>query len=112
MAKVEPGQFPQLRAPLVQVAYVLSGVDYPPLRISNRKFIFAGPKRPVEGKWIPFDFDLHADFQREWGAVPERYEWIRVLYEARFDNYQVGNKSELRATVYYDDLYLGDGPSS
>lgn len=112
MAKVAPGHIPGLRVGLVQVAYVLTGVDSRPLRISNRKFIFAGPKRPIEDEWIPFDFDLHADFQREWGAVPQQFEWIRVLFEARFDHYSSANKSELRGTVYYDDLYLGDGPTS
>jgi len=109
MAKMSPGESLIPRMPLVQVAYVLTGVDQRPVTVGNRRFIFAGPKEPKQDEWMRFDFDLHADFRREWGGVPHKFEWVRVLYEARFDRYEPTGMPALSGSVYFDDLYLGDG---
>ena len=49
------------------------------------------------------------DFQRLWGAVPQGYEKIRVLFEVRYDD-KAQDEGPLEADVYYDDLYSGPLP--
>ena len=103
----EAQDFPELRGSPVQLSYVLAGVDAPPFRIRNRKFLFAGPKEPETGEWVAFDFDMHADFKATWGRVPARFGKVRVFFEARFDDPQPA--ADLKADVYFDDLYFGRG---
>lgn len=100
-------EFPALRGSPVQLSYVLAGIEHPPFRIGNRRFIFAGPLEPVTGEWVRFDFDLHAGFIEQWGRVPRDFGTLRVFFEARFDDKHPA--PDLSATVYFDDLYLGDG---
>lgn len=93
----------------VQLAWVLGGINRPPFRILNRKFIFAGPLEIPQDRWVGFEFDLHRDFQEQWGFVPQEFEKIRILFEARYDGRQPGH-GEVSGEVFYDDLYLGDQP--
>jgi hypothetical protein len=60
--------------------------------------------------WTHFEVPLRADFERLWGVVPEGYDWLDILFEARWDHMPRG--TGVRADVYYDDLYLdyGAGP--
>lgn len=90
----------------IQIRYILTGITKPPLGIGNAKFLFLGKPEPQQRRWIRFERDLHADFLKSWGHVPEKFEKIRVLFEARYD--QKGPGTELSADVYYDALYLGD----
>jgi hypothetical protein len=88
----------------------LAGIDKPPLQIANARYrLVAGPEIGEE-KWIRFDLDLHADFQRQWGSVPKGYSKIRVLFEVRYDEKEAGD-GEVRADAYYDDLYLASEDS-
>ncbi len=97
------------RDPL-QLAWILCGIDEPPFAIANRKFVFVGPREPVEGEWVAFDIDVHETLRREWGVnhpASLAFESVRIFFEARFDGYTefdgpVGGK------VYYDDVYFGD----
>ena len=98
---------PDKRMPL-QVAWVLAGIDREPFRIANRKFIFAGPLEMPQDRWVTFEFDLHRDFQTAWGIVPDGFEKLRILFEARYDGWQPG-QGEVSGDVFFDDLYLGDG---
>ena len=41
-----------------------------------------------------------------WGAVPEGFDKMRVLFEVRYDEKQAG-ATPAEADVYYDDLYMG-----
>ncbi|MCA9298411.1 MAG: hypothetical protein KDA28_05055, partial [Phycisphaerales bacterium] len=95
-----------MRSGSYQIAYTLAGVAQPPLRIANRKFILSGVVEPVEDEWIFFEFDLHDDFRKQWRLIPSNYEFVRVLFEVRYDD-----KDEAEpvgaARVYYDDLYIG-----
>lgn len=70
----------------LQVAYTLAGVQEPPLQIGNRRFILSGPKDPVIGEWIPFEFNPRADFKAQWGVDITNFEYVRVLYEVRYDD--------------------------
>jgi len=99
--------FPELGGSPVQISFVLAGIDSPPFRISNRKFIFVGPKEPASGEWVNFDFDIHAAFKAHWGRVPKQFGKVRVFFEARFDERRPA--PDLNALVWFDDLYLGDG---
>ena len=93
--------------PNYQLRYVLSGIDRPPLQIVNAKYVFSGISEVQQGRWKNFDFDLHSDFRRHWGQVPEGFTKLRILFEVRYDEKTAG-EDEVRADVYYDDLYLGE----
>lgn len=100
--------FAELNAPSAQLAFVLAGIDRSPFRISNRRFAFAGPLEPELGRWIPFEFDLHQQFERHWGKVPAEIEKLRFFAEARFDGFARTGGRRARALVYFDALRLED----
>lgn len=91
----------------VQLSYVLTGIKSKPTFFMNRKFDFTESKKLKENHWIYFNKDLHADFIKHWGVVPEPVDKIRVLFEARFDD-RLPDEQQVYADVYYDDLYFGD----
>jgi hypothetical protein len=91
----------------VQLSYVLAGLSKPPFGSFNRSFEFLGPQDPAEGEWIRFERDLHADFRKHYGVVPEDFSSIRLLFEVRFDGRDPAKDAEANARVWYDDLYLG-----
>ena len=88
-----------------QIRYILTGIDEEPFAISNAKFVFLGEKEPTMNEWVPFQVNVKQDFLDLWGAVPEGYDFIRLLYEVRYDDKQPQAPSE--ADVFYDDLYFG-----
>lgn len=90
----------------IQIRYILTGMTEPPFAITNARFVFLGEREPVQGRWVRFERDLHQDFLHQWGHVPERFDKIRVLFEARYDDKEMG--TELAADIYYDALYLGE----
>lgn len=104
----QPENFPEMGALPVQLSIVLTGVDAPPVEIANRRFVFEGPAEPELGRWIPFDIDLQEAFRSHWGRVPEGVIGLRVVAEARFDDYRRGRDRHARADVYLDALHLGD----
>jgi len=93
-----------------QIRYLLAGIDSPPFAIGNAHFVFLSRDDAPQGQWVRFERNLRDDFARLWGAVPEGFENIRVLFEVRYDDKKVG-EGPLSADVYYDDLYLGPAPS-
>lgn len=88
-----------------QVRYYLAGIEQAPFRLANARVRFIGSGPPALGEWVRFEIPLRRDFERLWGEVPERFERISVLYEARWDNMPAG--SGVVADVYYDDLFVG-----
>ncbi len=90
-----------------QIRYPLAGISEDPFKISisNAFFVFIGTEEPRIGEWVYFERNIKQDFQQLWGAVPEGFANIRVLFEVRYDNKETGAPTE--AEVYYDDLYLG-----
>ncbi len=104
----DPARMPGgVRANNYQLALTLAGVDAPPLpNVVNRRFVVSGPVEPRQGEWVFFEIDLIAAFEREWGIRPDEFAYLRVFFEARYDERKPGESA--RATVYYDDLYLGD----
>jgi len=93
--------------PNYQIRYLMAGIDKPPLQIANARYRLVAGSEIREERWVRFDLDLHADFQRQWGSVPKGYSKIRVLFEVRYDEKEAGD-GEGRADAYYDDLYLGE----
>ena len=89
-----------------QLRYLLAGIDREPFAIGNAQFIYFSQEEPVQGQWVPFETNVKDDFQRYWGAVPENFEKIRILFEVRYDDKVKGDGAP-RANVYYDDLYFG-----
>ena len=71
-----PGGYPNH-----QIRYILAGIDEEPFAIDNAHFVFLdGEDLPLE-QWVPFEANVRDDFQRLWGAAPEGFEKIRVLFE-------------------------------
>lgn len=96
-----PGNFPNY-----QIRYLLAGIDEPPFQISNARFVFVGKDEPVTGRWVYFERNLRDDFEELWGALPEMFLQIRILFEVRYDDKPAGS-GEVKADVFYDDLYVG-----
>lgn len=90
----------------IQIRYVLTGIAEPPFVINNGRFVFVGDGEPILGRWVRFERDLHSDFLKYWGHIPENFEKIRVLFEARYDDKEPG--TELSADVYFDALFIGE----
>ncbi len=88
-----------------QIRYILAGIDEEPFVINNAHFVFLDGEDPPLEQWVPFEVNVRDDFQRLWGAVPEGFAKIRVLFEVRYDSKAPGETPE--ADVHYDDLYFG-----
>jgi len=89
-----------------QIRYPLAGISEEPFAISNAFFVFLGKDEPKQGEWVYFERNIKQDFEELWGAVPEGFDKIRVLFEVRYDDKQAG-LVPAEADVYYDDLYMG-----
>lgn len=89
-----------------QLRYLLAGIDREPFRIGNAQFIYISQEEPVQNQWVSFEADVKNDFQRYWGAVPDGYDKLRILFEVRYDD-KVSGDGAPRADVFYDDLYFG-----
>jgi len=88
-----------------QLRFYLAGVREPPFLLGNAKFDFVSKQPPRPGEWTYFEIPLREQFQRQWGLVPEHYDRLRVLFEARWDARPPG--SSIVADAYFDDLFLG-----
>jgi hypothetical protein len=88
-----------------QIRYPLAGISEPPFQLSNARFLFVGKDEPAQGQWVHFERNIKQDFEDAWGAVPQGFSKIRMLFEARYDDKSAG--TEGKADVYYDDLYIG-----
>lgn len=88
-----------------QIRYYLAGLKQIAFRLSNAKLVFVKRGEPELGAWIRFDIPLKEDWMRLWGVVPEGYESIRVLFEARWDQKPAGKP--VHAEITYDDLFFG-----
>lgn len=88
-----------------QIRYYLAGVNTPPFRLRNAKLEFVTREPPRLDEWVYFEIPLRSDFERLWGRVPEDFERIHLLFEARWDNKPTG--SRIHADVYFDDLFAG-----
>ena len=89
-----------------QIRYILAGINRPPFNISNAMFIYVGTEEPAPDGWVYFERNVRQDFIDQWGAVPEGFSYIRVLFEVRYDGKEEG-VTDPSADVFYDDLYLG-----
>ena len=89
-----------------QMRYPLAGISEDPFKIGNAHFVYVSKEEPRTGEWVYFEGNIKEDFLELWGAVPEGYDYIRVLFEVRFDDKQPGD-TPAEADVYYDDLYMG-----
>lgn len=100
-----PKNFPTT-SPNYQIRYLLAGIDSPPFAIGNAYFVFLSREEPVQGEWVHFEVPVKEDFENLWGAAPEDYEKLRILFEVRWDEKAAGDGAP-EADVYYDDLYIG-----
>jgi hypothetical protein len=89
-----------------QIRYPLAGISEEPFPISNAYFVFLSRDEPKQGEWVYFERNLHQDFEELWGAVPEGFDKMRILFEVRYDDKEAG-PAPAEADAYYDDLYMG-----
>ncbi len=89
-----------------QIRYLLAGINQDPFAIGNAMFVYLSKEEPQTGQWVPFKVNVKQDFLDLWGAVPEGFERIRMLFEVRYDDKLPGSGTP-EADVYYDDLYFG-----
>jgi hypothetical protein len=94
---------PPRRLENFQLRYYLAGVAKPAFELVNGRILFVSRELPVLGEWIHFEVPVAADLMREWGVRPEGHDFIRLLFEARWDNLSSGGS--VHADVYFDDLY-------
>ena len=91
-----------------QIRMVITGMDVPSYNLSNARYFFADPDRPVTPpteEWVYFQMKPARWFAEAWGEAPPPGSRLRVFYEARFDDRDPDD--EVLAPVYFDDLYLG-----
>lgn len=93
-----------------QIRYILAGIQSPPFAIANADFVFLTREDPLVGDWVDFSRNIADDFKEAWGAVPEHFEKIRVLFEVRYDD-KLAGEGPVVSDVYYDDLYMGPAPA-
>ncbi len=86
-----------------QIRYYLAGAREAAVTISNAKIEIRSGDPPPLKEWVRFDLPVRRDFERLWGAVPEDYEKVRFLFEARWDKKR-DRGSVVKSNVYYDDL--------
>lgn len=86
-----------------QLRYYLAGADRPAFRLANGRILLLSRALPVQGEWVHFEVPVREHLLREWGVVPEGHEFIRLLFEARWDGLPAG--ASVHADVYFDDLY-------
>ncbi len=89
-----------------QIRYLLDGIDEEPFEIANAHFVFLGNAEPTLDEWVYFEVNLAEDFRRFWGAVPEGYSKMRILFEGAYSDKMAG-EAGVQADIYYDDLYMG-----
>jgi hypothetical protein len=92
--------------PNYQMRYPLAGISEEPFEIANAFFVFLTKEEPRTGEWVYFERNIKEDFQQSWGAAPEGFSKLRVLFEVRYDDKAAG-ATPAEADVYYDDLYMG-----
>ena len=89
-----------------QIRYLLAGISEEPFPIANAYFVFLSKEDPRTGEWVYFERNIKQDFEQLWGAAPEGFSKMRLLFEVRYDEKQAG-PAPANADVYYDDLYMG-----
>jgi len=89
-----------------QIRYPLAGISEEPFPIANAYFVFLSKEDPRTGEWVYFERNIKQDFEALWGAAPEGFSKMRLLFEVRYDEKQAG-PAPANADVYYDDLYMG-----
>ncbi len=97
------GEFPNH-----QVHYILAGTASDPGPETNIRNVQLGDELTLN-QWVRFQADLSQDFSELWGAVPEGFELIRLVFEVRFEDKEPGS-APVQADVFFDDLYLGPPP--
>ena len=91
-----------------QLRSYIAGLSQPAFLLTNARLRFLTREPPQLARWVHFELPVRQAFEEDWGLVPEGFEYLRVLIEARWDNMVPG--SAVYADVYYDDLYLDFGP--
>jgi hypothetical protein len=93
-----------------QIHYLLAGIDQEPGEVLNAHFVFLSREDPRQDEWVYFQADVGDDFEQLWGAIPEGYSSLRVLFRVVYED-RVGEEP-VEADVYFDDLYFGSASAN
>lgn len=88
-----------------QMRYLLAGAADQPGEVRNARFVFLSREEPQQNEWVHFQASVQDDYQELWGAIPEGYSGLRVMFRLVYEDKTAGEPVE--ADVYFDDLYLG-----
>ncbi len=105
---ISPGSPDATHLDNYQIRYYLGGVTEPPFELTNARLQNVRPGPPPIREWVYFEMPVRDDFESLWGRVPADYDYLRVFFEARWDNKEAG--AALSADIYYDDLFFGFEP--
>ena len=94
------GEFPNH-----QVHYILAGTASDPDLETNIRNVQLGDELTLN-QWVRFQANLSQDFSELWGAIPEGFELIRLVFEVRYEDKEPGS-APVQADVSFDDLFLG-----
>ena len=86
-----------------QMRYYLGGAKKPAFQLLNARIKFVAKELPAFREWTHFEVKLREDIKKEWGILPDGHDFIRLLFEARWDNLPKGGS--VKADVFFDDLY-------
>lgn len=90
-----------------QIRFVLAGTPTAPFALTNARYEFVSREPPKLAEWVRFEIPVRRKFLEDLGVVPDRFEFVRLLFEARWDGLPAGTPVE--ALVTYDDLFFGYG---
>jgi len=88
-----------------QIRYILTSLQEPPFGLANAHFVSLNNSEPTIGEAIYFERDIRQDFIDFWGAEPENFDNIRVLFEVRYDD-KKPDENDIEMSAYFDDLEL------
>lgn len=90
-----------------QIRFILAGTPTAPFALTNARYEFLSREQPKLSEWVRFEIPVRRKFLEDWGVVPDRFEFVRLLFEARWDGLPEGAPIDARVT--YDDLFFGYG---
>jgi hypothetical protein len=84
-----------------EVRFVIGGASDEPEPAPQARYVFLSRDRPAVGEWTYFGYPIALAFEGRTGAIPQAWTSIDISLEAR------SLDGTLRATVYFDDIYVG-----
>ena len=90
-----------------EVRFALAGLPEEPLMPAGSRFLFLNRDEPEDfDEWVYFGYPVRDAFQGRLGRVPTTWESIEFSLQLRYFP-RADGAAPSRATLYFDDLYVG-----